>query len=82
MKCVQSHFEINWETYYREAKGVGNIALHAAATLGKMESQDKTVEALAMAHRVLTSKAKKPKAMADKKPSVNEQLTMFNFGGK
>ncbi len=79
MKCFQSHFEVHWETYYRESKGVANIALHAMATIGKTESQDRTVEALAMAHRVLTSKAGKKKSVADKKPLVNEQLTMFKF---
>lgn len=79
MKCVQSHFAVHWETYYRENKGVSNIALHAMATLGKVESQDKTVEALSMAHRVLTSKPQKKKVIADKKPAVNDQLTMFKF---
>jgi hypothetical protein len=77
MKCVQSHFEVNWETYYREAKGVSNIAMHTLATLGKVESQDKTVEALAMAHRVLTSRPKKKKIVAVEKPADNSQLTML-----
>lgn len=77
MKCVQSHFEVHWETYYRETKGVSNIALHAMATLGKVAPEDKTVEALAMAQRVLSSKASKKKIVTNKKPAVNDQLTMF-----
>jgi hypothetical protein len=77
MKCVQSHFEVNWETYYRESKGVSNIALHTLATLGKMETQDRTVEALSMAHRVLTSRPKKKKIVPTEKPANNSQLTML-----
>jgi hypothetical protein len=77
MKCVQSHFQVNWETYYRESKGVSNLALHAIANLGKVAPQDRTVEALAMAHRVLSSRPKKKKNLAVEKPAVNSQLTMF-----
>lgn len=78
MKCVQSHFRVNWETYYNESKGVRNIAMHALATIGKAEHQDKTVEALAMAHRVLSSRSKNKKVVeASKTVSNNDQLTMF-----
>lgn len=79
MKCVQSHFEVNWETYYRESKGVSNLALHAIASIGKVESVDRTVEALAMAQRVLSSKPKKRIIIPDKKAAVNDQLTMPLF---
>lgn len=79
MKCVQSHFEINWETYYSESKSVRNMALHAVATLGKIQQEDKTVETLAMAQRVLCAKKEKNKKIADKKPAINSQLTMFDF---
>jgi len=61
MKCVQSHFETNWETYYREAKGVQNLALHTLANIGKVTPQDRTVESLSMAHQVLSATAKKQK---------------------
>lgn len=79
MKCVQSHFEINWETYYQEAKGVRNIAMHALVNLGKVQAEDKTVETLAMAQRVLSAKQPKKKKIAEKKPAVNSQLTMFDL---
>jgi hypothetical protein len=79
MMCVQSHFKINWETYYRESKSVSNIALHTMATLGKVGSQDKTVEALAMAQKVLASKHEKRKLVVTKKPSDNRQLSMFEL---
>lgn len=76
MKCVQEHWQHNWETYYDEAKGVRNIALHALATIGKVDFEDKTVEALAMAHRVL-SQAKKNAKKLTNKPVNNPQLTLL-----
>lgn len=79
MKCVQSHFEINWPTYYDEAKGVRNIAMHALATIGKAPAEDKTVETLAMAQRVLSARKEKKPKIEGKKLADNRQLSMFDL---
>lgn len=47
------------------------------AMLGTATPQDKTVEALAMAHRVLSSKPKKKVVISTKKPTINDQLTLI-----
>lgn len=73
MKCVQEHFEHHWEEYYAEAKSVRNMAMHTLATLGSKPAEDKTVEALALAHRALTRKVK-PVVF---KPASKAQLSLF-----
>ena len=60
MHCVQQHWHHHWEDYYQEAKSARNLVATLIAGCKPVEHEDRTVEALAMAHRVLTSK--KPKS--------------------
>lgn len=59
MKCVQDHWNHHWEEYYNEAKAARNVAESALIALGRLPVRsDHTVETLATAHKILTSKAK------------------------
>jgi hypothetical protein len=74
MKCVQSHWEHHWEEYYAEAKSIRNATEAAMVALGSLRTpEDRTVEAVAMAHRVLTASRK-----ARKKPGPTTQLSLFD----
>ena len=67
MHCVQQHWHHHWEEYYGEAKSVRNQVGTLIANCKKIEAEDRTVEALALAHRVLTSR--KPKSRPTAAPS-------------
>ena len=56
MHCVQQHFHHHWEDYYGEAKSVRNQVATLLANCQKITPEDRTIEALAMAHKVLTEK--------------------------
>ncbi len=67
-KCVQSHFEHHWETYYAEAKAIGAQADAAIMGLGKLaETPDRTVENLAAVDRVLAAPKRKARAVVAEK---------------
>jgi hypothetical protein len=59
MHCVQQHWHHHWEDYYGEAKAVRNQVGNLLANCQKIAPEDRTVEALAMAHQVLTKKTLK-----------------------
>jgi hypothetical protein len=78
MKCVQSHWEHHWEEYYDEAKSIRNTTEAAMVALGTLRTpEDRTVEAVAMAHRVLTASRK-----GRKKPGPTTQLSLFDQPNK
>ena len=75
MKCVQEHWNHHWEEYYGEAKAIRGLAEQALYNCTiRAPVEDKTLEALAMAHNVLTRahKSKRPKkaAVVWKQPSL------------
>lgn len=73
MKCVQDHWHHHWEDYYAEAKAVRGLAERALlACQAAVPAEDRTVESLAMAHRVLTKRHK-----AKKRPVQSRQLGLF-----
>lgn len=71
MKCVQDHWRHHWEEYYEEAKSVRNVVT-AALLAGKVSPEDRTVDTLAAAHRVLTAKKVTKKVVAPR-----QQLSLF-----
>ena len=60
MMCVQQHWRHHWEEYYAEAKSARTLVATLLAGCKPIEHEDRTVEALAMAHKVLATK--KPKS--------------------
>jgi hypothetical protein len=77
MKCVQSHWQHHWEEYYAEAKSVRELTTQALVALGSLEKrEDRSVETLALAHKVLTASRK-----ARKKAVSGEQLSFFETDG-
>jgi hypothetical protein len=70
MKCVQDHWRIHWEDYYKESKNVTRIADAVLVNSGKAASVDRTVEALAMAQGVLDRKRRKSKVAQPKQLSL------------
>lgn len=61
-KCVQSHFQHNWEDYYAEAKSARALAeraLFGLASVKKMPGSDEPVETLAAVHQALKTARKK-----------------------
>jgi hypothetical protein len=80
-KTVTSHFSIQGERYYAEAKSARSLADHALATLGKIpvRVQDDVVEQFVAADRLLAaSKAVVKRAVKPtKEQPVNAQLTML-----
>ena len=67
MMCVQQHWRHHWEEYYAEAKFARNLVATLLAGCKAIEHEDRTVEALALAHKVLS--AKKPKSRPPAAPS-------------
>jgi hypothetical protein len=55
MMCTQQHWRHHWEEYYAEAKAVRNQVAALLAGCQPTAREDRTVEALAMAHKVLAS---------------------------
>ncbi len=72
MMCVQSHWRHHWEDYYAEAKSARNLVASLIAGCKPTEREDRTVEALALAHQVLTSK-KRPARPAVKTSQLGFQ---------
>jgi hypothetical protein len=56
MSCVHEHWHHHWEEYYAEAKAVRNQVAALIAGCKPIEREDRTVEALEMAHKVLATK--------------------------
>ena len=56
MLCVQNHWRHHWEDYYGEAKSTRNQVATLLAGCKPIDHEDRTIEALALAHQVLTSK--------------------------
>jgi hypothetical protein len=64
MKCVQDHWRHHWEEYYTEAKAIRAQVTTSLLACKQVEREDTTVETLAAAHRVLSTKqrhARKPR---------------------
>ena len=76
MKCVQEHWTIHWPEYYEEAKAVRNLALHTIANLGKVKGEDRTVETMAAAQKMLVVNRKSGRKPVEKSPE-DGQLKMF-----
>ena len=76
MKCVQDHWRHHWEEYYAEAKSCRYLAETALlACKPNIRPENRTVEALAIAHKVLTTAYKQkrhPKTLPTQK-----QLPLF-----
>jgi hypothetical protein len=70
MKCVQDHWKHHWEEYYQEAKSVRTLAESLVVACGRTGAEDRGVEALALAHRVLAGR--RPKNRTEK-----AQLTLL-----
>lgn len=64
MMCVQSHWRHHWEEYYAEAKSARNLVASLIAGCQSIPHEDRTVEALAMAHKVLAAKQPKSRPAA------------------
>lgn len=64
LRCVQQHWKHHWEEYYQEAKSVRSLAEAVVVSAGRAQAEDRGVEALALAHKVLTGQRRKPKAAA------------------
>lgn len=58
MKCTQEHWRHHWEEYYAESKSVRNHVTAALLACKPLAKEDRTVEALAMAHQVLTKRSR------------------------
>ncbi len=61
MHCTQQHWHHHWEEYYDEAKSLRNQVTAAIFGIKAIPAEDRTVEALALAHKVLTETKRKPK---------------------
>lgn len=73
MKCVQSHWQHHWEEYYAEAKSLQSLITRTLVALGRLEKrEDRGVEALALAHRVIAASRKARKGVGSK-----AQLSLF-----
>jgi hypothetical protein len=64
MMCVQSHWRHHWEEYYRESQSARNLVASLIAGCKPVAHEDRTVEALAMAHQVLVKKQRKQRPSA------------------
>ena len=64
MHCVQEHWNHHWEEYYGEAKSARNLVASLIAGCKRVEHEDRTVEALAMAHKVLVTKKRQARPAA------------------
>jgi hypothetical protein len=77
MMCVQNHWRHHWEEYYAEAKSARNLVTTALLACKQVEREDKTVETLAAAHRVLATKQRRARKASPAKqlgfafPTVN-----------
>lgn len=69
MKCVQEHWHHHWEEYYQEAKSTRNQVANLLAGCKPIPAEDRTIETLALAHQVLTSKKRQAA-----RPSPAKQL--------
>jgi hypothetical protein len=67
MKCVQDHWRHHWEDYYAEAKAIRNQVAALIAGCKPIPPSDSTVEALALAHQILTSKHRRSRPAAPPK---------------
>lgn len=59
MKCVQDHWRHHWEEYYQEAKSVRALAEQALLAGRATAPEDRGVEALGIAQRVLARRTRK-----------------------
>lgn len=64
MMCIQQHWRHHWEDYYAEAKSARNLVASLIAGCKPIEHEDRTVEALAMAHKVLAAKKRQSRPAA------------------
>lgn len=71
MKCVQDHWRHHWEEYYQESKSARSISETALVAIKKVAHEDRTVDALAIAHRVLSKRGRKSRA------ATRKQLSLF-----
>lgn len=72
-KCVQDHWKHHWEEYYAEAKSARTLAETILAHTGNTTAtEDRSVEAMAAAHKVLVAVRKKSKVAP-----VGKQITLF-----
>ena len=62
MHCTQQHWKHHWEDYYAEAKSIRNQITHTLLACQQAAPADNTVEALAIAHQVLTEKKRKSRS--------------------
>ena len=71
MKCVQDHWRHHWEEYYQEAKSARSLAESMlVACQGKAAPEDRGVEVLAAAQRVLSGSRRK-------RVTAVKQLSLF-----
>ena len=75
MHVVQEHFRHNWEDYYQEAKSMRSQAMALIARCKPVPAEDRTVEALALAHQALTSRRRAARPAA--RPA--KQLGLFGL---
>jgi hypothetical protein len=75
MHCVQEHWMHHWVEYYDEAKSIRNLAERALLACKAIPAADKTVETLALAHKVLThaNRSRRP----DRVRPAQKQLGLF-----
>lgn len=71
LRCVQEHWQHNWEGYYQEAKSIRSLAENVLLKSGRAQGQDRGVEALALAHQVFAGRRRKKVA------KVVKQLNLF-----
>ncbi len=78
MKCVQDHWKHHWEEYYQEAKSVRAMAENTLLACRRSgAAEDRGVEALATAQRVLSGLTKIKLATPVRKRVGKEQLTLL-----
>jgi hypothetical protein len=67
MMCTQQHWRHHWEEYYSESKSARNLVASLMAGCKPTEREDRTVEALSMAHYVLVTKKRRTAKFAPAK---------------
>jgi hypothetical protein len=75
--CVQEHWHHHWEEYYGEAKSMRAKVEALLLRCKPVPREDQTVEALALAHQVLTAKRRKGQQPAARSPQ--KQLPLFGL---
>jgi hypothetical protein len=75
--CVQEHWHHHWEEYYGEAKSMRAKVEALLLRCKPVPREDRTVEALALAHQVLTAKRRKIQRPAAR--SSQKQLPLLGL---